>query len=389
MTKATIAACVLLMAVTSCSTPTDSYTVDGNIAGIPDGTELYLLLRSHVNSDTVGTAIVNGGKFTFEGQAPEPRLVNLLVKDAYGSYTFMLENAKMKLNGTAAESTNENGTKNYDFENMTIEGSPATDTLHIKNALRESINDAIHAHNKAYMPLTAKIQEARAAGNTILVDSIASSEEYQTMLEEEHNLFQRLHTAFDETVSANKNSFWGPLLMIIQTTYLTPNEREIYDSFGDEAKNSYYGKEVYQELYPLGKIGDKLPEFKAKTADGKEISLSDICKGKKLVLLDFWASWCRPCRAEIPNLKKIYDAYAGKGFDILSVSIDKEEEPWLKAVENEGLQWTNVRDTDTSIASKYNVSAVPTMYLVDADGCLVAENLRGEALAAKVSEILD
>lgn len=387
MNKITISAISCLL-MASCSNPTDTYTVNGNISGLPDGTELYLLLRSHVNSDTVGTAVVNGGKFTFEGQAPEPRLVTLAVKDSYGSYSFMLENSQIELTGNVAESTADNGTKSYSFDEVVTAGSPATDMLHLKNAARERLDSAFMAHYDKYTPLMSQIQEARASENKSLYDSLAASDEYKAMAEEEGNLFKSLDKTFSETVVANKDSFWGPLLMIYQTSYLSAGQREMYDSLSDEAKNSYYGKEVYQELYPIGKIGDKLPEFTAVTRDGKEISLADIYKDKKLVLLDFWASWCRPCRAEIPNLKKIYADYADKGFDILSISIDREEEPWLKAVEAEELQWTNVRDTDTSIAAKYNVSAVPTMYLVDADGCLVAENLRGEVLAEKVAEML-
>lgn len=389
MTKSSIAAAGILLALASCSTPTDRYTVTGNIAGIPDGTELYLILRSHINRDTVATTTINGGNFTFEGQAPEPRLVSLLVKDAYGSYPFMLENAQIELSGTANESADENGKKSYDFDGIAISGSPATDTFHAKNARRERLDSAFAAHYELYQPLMNRINEARNSADNIALDSLTNTEECRKMNEEEKLLFEGLQEAFDETVAANKDSFWGPLMMIVQTTYLNAENRELFDSFSDEAKNSYYGREVYEELYPIGKIGDKLQDFTAKTIKGDEISFSGFCKGKKLVLLDFWASWCRPCRAEIPNLKKIYADFADKGFDIVSISIDKEDGPWQKAVEAEGLEWTNIRDTDESISGKYKVSAVPTMYLVDADGCLVGENLRGEALAAKVKDILN
>ena len=114
-----------------------------------------------------------------------------------------------------------------------------------------------------------------------------------------------------------------------------------------------------------------MPEFEAVTIDGTKTSLAELCKDKKYVILDFWASWCGPCRREIPNLKAIYADHAGKGFDIISISIDKEEKPWLNAVKNEGLEWVNIRDTDHSIADKYKVSAVPTMYIIDSEGRLV------------------
>ena len=117
-------------------------------------------------------------------------------------------------------------------------------------------------------------------------------------------------------------------------------------------------------------------------------NVHEIIASGKPVIIDFWATWCGPCRREIPNLKAIYADHAGKGFDIISISIDKEEKPWLNAVKNEGLEWVNIRDTDHSIADKYKVSAVPTMYIIDSEGRLVAENLRGEELAAKISELM-
>lgn len=175
--------------------------------------------------------------------------------------------------------------------------------------------------------------------------------------------------------------------MISQTSYLSAGQRELYESLSDSAKNSYYGRLVYDELYPVGRPGDKMPEFDAVTIDGTKTGLAALCKDKKYVILDFWASWCGPCRREIPNLKEIYSDFADKGFDIISVSIDKEEKPWINAVENEGLKWVNIRDIDHSIADKYKVSAVPTMYIVDSEGRLVAENLRGEELAAKIKEL--
>lgn len=209
------------------------------------------------------------------------------------------------------------------------------------------------------------------------------------MLEIEKKLFADLDSTYSATVAANKDTFWGPLLMFAMVNYLSPEGREMYEQFGDSAKNSYYGRYVYSLLYPVGKPGDKMPAFKAKDINGNEVDIMEFCKGKKAVLLDFWASWCRPCRKEIPNLKEIYGKYAEKGFDILSISIDNDENAWLKAVKDEDLKWTNVRDTDQAISNLYKVNAVPTMYIIDGDGCLVAENLRGEQLAEKIKELME
>ena len=208
------------------------------------------------------------------------------------------------------------------------------------------------------------------------------------MAAEENWFFSGLDSIFNESVKNNRESFWGPLLMIVQTSYLTAEQRDDYESLSDEAKNSYYGQLVYEELYPVGRPGDAMPKFSGKDIKGNDISLASVCEGKKYLLLDFWASWCGPCRREIPNLKEIYKKHGANGFDILSISIDQEEEPWLKAVKDEALEWNNLRDADHSIAELYHVSAVPTMYLVDSEGKLVAENLRGEELAKKIDELM-
>ena len=133
-------------------------------------------------------------------------------------------------------------------------------------------------------------------------------------------------------------------------------------------------------------IGEKVPDFTVKDASGKEYSLAQLSEGKKYILIDFWASWCAPCRREIPNLKNLYAKYGSKGFQIISISRDKNAEDWKKAIEDEQLTWPNFLD-ESDIAKLYKVRAIPTMYLVDADGRIVAENVRGEALAEKVAEL--
>ena len=141
-----------------------------------------------------------------------------------------------------------------------------------------------------------------------------------------------------------------------------------------------------EELYPAGKVGSAVAEFTVKDNDGKEVTLASLREGKKYVLIDFWASWCNPCRKEIPNLKNLYKLYGDKGFQIVSISIDKKKAEWEKALEEEQLPWPNFLD-ETGVADLYKVRFVPTMYLIDAQGTLVGENLRGQALADKLKEL--
>ncbi len=138
-------------------------------------------------------------------------------------------------------------------------------------------------------------------------------------------------------------------------------------------------------------IGNIAPDIKAPNPKGKDIALSSL-KGK-YVLIDFWASWCKPCRAESPFLVEAYDKYRKKGFEIYSVSLDKTKEDWLAAIEKDKLgDWTHVSDLkywDAEAAKIYGVKSIPTNVLIDKDGKIIAKDLRGEELIKKLQEIFE
>lgn len=364
MKKETIllAAAALLAAACSSTPSTDGYTLTGHIEGLPDSTHVQLIPVSHYNEKPLADTVIVNGEFTFTGKMDEPRAVLLLVKDAYGSRRLMLENTAIEVSGTVT-ATDNNGTPSYDLDRLSVSGSPLSTRYDSLMSVREQMDALFKAKTTLYKDST---MEVRAAAD--------------------HKFFATVDSTFHAAVLSQKDSYWGPLLMISLTSYLDKGQQAWYDELSDAAKASYYGQKVKEELYPAGKVGSAVAEFTVKDNDGKEVTLASLREGKKYVLIDFWASWCNPCRKEIPNLKNLYKLYGDKGFQIVSISIDKKKAEWEKALEEEQLPWPNFLD-ETGVADLYKVRFVPTMYLIDAQGTLVDENLRGQALADKLKEL--
>ncbi len=136
-------------------------------------------------------------------------------------------------------------------------------------------------------------------------------------------------------------------------------------------------------------VGAIAPNFTLNSAEGQAVTLSELVSSNTYTLIDFWASWCGPCRAENPNVKAAYEKYHAKGFDVLGVSIDTDLNAWTEAVDADGLAWTQVIDIDQKTAEAYSIFYIPSNFLVDNSGKIVATSLRGDDLKAKLAEFLD
>lgn len=376
-----------LMAMACTSQPAvDGYVLKGNIEGLPDGTHVQLVPVSHDSELPFADTTVVNGQFVFTGKMEEPRAFHLLVKDAYGSRNLMLENAQMEVTGKLVAKKESDGGVSYNLSSLLVKGSPLSARYDSLWSARTYLDSLYALNGRKFAAFDSLMRAAYQVKDQAKIQQLRQSEEGKARAAADQVFFTTVDSLYHHVVMANKDSFWGPLMMISFTSYLSEDMKPWYEAFSPAAKQSYYGQKVKEELYPAGKEGTKVPDFKVKDKTGKEVSLSALRQGKKFVLIDFWASWCNPCRKEIPNLKKLYAQYSGKGFEIVSISIDQKKADWEKALKEEGLTWPNFLD-ETGVAALYKVKFVPTMYLITADGVMIGENLRGEALAEKLKEL--
>lgn len=163
-----------------------------------------------------------------------------------------------------------------------------------------------------------------------------------------------------------------------------------YDRLSDRVKQSYLGQRVLRKIEELTavNIGGIAPDIVQQTPEGKTLKLSSL-RGK-YVLLDFWASWCGPCLAELPNVKAIYEKYHSKGLEIFGVSLDSKKDAWVNMIAKKGMPWHHVsslKGWSCPVAKRYNVTGIPRMYILDPEGRIIAQDLRGEKLVEKMKEI--
>ncbi len=261
-------------------------------------------------------------------------------------------------------------------------GSAETDLFVKYNSIVKHREVSLDSLQKVFMTLIEPFKM-----NTAKVDSISKT------LQEPYSALMNAIEA-EMLVLLNKNTNMYASMMGIQS--LDPDKNvELYARLDAALSKKYpndYNVNMFHQMLERSRataIGAAAPDIKLPTPDGKEVALSSL-KGK-VVLIDFWASWCKPCRAEMPNVAKAYAKFKEKGFEIYGVSLDQDKEHWVEAIAKDGITWLQVGDLrpDNEFIRKYNVETIPMTFLLDRDGKIIAKNLRGEELEKKLAEIIN
>lgn len=342
--------------------PKTGFVLKGKLHNFEDNT--WLFLESGFNHRLDSAQLVNGD-FQFAGSIPDSlaSVQYILRTKDYTDYKFVwMENSEMTFEGTKG-----------DFRRAKVTGSATQETDDRLSAKIKPIHEAIDSVGRL---INADSTDENQKGEWIIIN---------------HSNEKRLREETITFIKDNPNSTVSAyVLSIYASTWGRNLTTDLFSSFTDRAKRTSYGREIY-EFITLNKdidIGSQVQEFKQADANGKEIKLSDY-KGK-ILLLEFWASWCGPCRKENPDLVKVYQHYKDNGFEILGVALDKDKAQWLDAIDHDQLPWSNVCDLQgdrNEAAIIYGVSAIPANFLIDRNGVVLARNLRSEELAETLDKI--
>ncbi len=390
MKKTILSAALALLSLISANAQNANESVmTATINGIPDGTEMQAVLAAtHRDEKPLATGVVKNGKVSFTLPVSEARMIGVGPLGAPYTFTYMTkggENVKISL---TAKNYGDNTNPGYYGENVKVTGSPMNDEYEQKiGSVKTNLDKLYQDYHQRHEGINKKIAQAREAKDMALVKQLENSDEYKGFADDETKFFKTVEESYTKLYADNKDSWWGPFAMLNTMSYFTKENKKEWAMFSEAAKNSFYGKCLNEQVNPKTFEGETLPQFDLQQADGSKKSMASCVKDKKYYLVDFWASWCGPCRKEIPNLKKLYELYKDKGLEIVSVSIDKNEEAWKKALKEEQLPWPNGVDR-AGIADAYKVRAIPAIFLVDGTtGKCIAENIRGEELATKLAEL--
>lgn len=356
MNKIIIATCALCMSLPTFAQV--NYTIKGAINGM-DGKTVYLYLTENGQA-VIDSTTVSNNEFAFKGTQP---------KVCFG----MVATGRIGTNLVL-----ENGTINVSLNNpRKAVGTPNNDLLNSCMTKIDAFNEEFRAMRKQAGELKEDQKEEMAA----------IEKKWDGVSEKQAAVAQ-------ECINSNLNSIVSAYLLRQQEGSMTSEEvAKTIDGMSPAVKESGYAQAVieHQKAVKRSEVGQKFTDFKMKDLNDKDVSLSDYVGKGKYVLVDFWASWCGPCRKEMPHVKAAYEKFAPKGFEIVGVSLDSKKDAWVKGTNDLGITWPQMSDLKgwkCEGAAIYGIRGIPATLLVDPNGIIIGKNLRGDEIEKKLSEVL-
>jgi peroxiredoxin len=348
----------------SCMSNKDQFKITGTVKGIDTGMVFLQKndMEKWVNTDS---AKLEKGAFAFKGKVDLPELWHIAVKESEIVVPVFLENAKIDVHIYPDS-----------LEKSTIKGSATQDIYQNYLTMNEAINVKMDSVYKEYK----KAKDAKDTLGMERYDSISNT------------LDAEMKKQLQDFIKSNNKTVVAPYLVMKNSWQFELSELEEIVNVMDTSLNaSQYLKALKKRVDILQSVtvGKMAPDFTMNDSTGKPVTLSSL-KGK-ILLVDFWASWCGPCRGENPNVVKAYQAFSKKGFDILGCSFDQNRERWIKAVKDDNLTWNHVSDLKgwgNEAGKLYGINSIPANVLLDKDQKIIARNLRGEDLMKKLTEVL-
>jgi thiol-disulfide isomerase/thioredoxin len=375
-----------------CSCGPDGYVIEGTITGDSDGKSVYLL--SGESGKPVDSTVIAENKFRFTGQLPYPGLYRLkIIKEAPAENTrtyqpiipLFLENEKIIVSAMLDSIPDEMQLmlNRYSYEDITIEGS-ASHGIYLSYLSDKGRYDARRSEifNEYISYLNPRTGEEKGS-ITEGIDIVTRID----MAAAERDDYVR------QFIKDNRSNHVGLFAAGSTLGNYSVNEiSEIVAAIDPVILETGAGKKFLENAGEVQKtaIGAKFADFELNDAEGNPVRLSDFAGKGQYVLLEFWASWCGPCKADIPHLKDVYKAYHPEGFEIIGISLDDKKEDWVGAISLYDIQWLQFSDLkafNSEVAKTYKVSGIPTCVLLGPDGSIVTRNMRGSWMDKRLIEI--